>query len=556
MADERLDLPIPVDLAPERSQNQMLTPVGLDVTPIELGVTPVQLDVAPVRLDVQPKLAGDEVAPHDLPARRGERGPSGGVAQPAPRTPSGPAAASPAADASRGASKAGPKAAGSEVPARKPVSRGLLIAVGGLLVVGLAGAGLLYSGILDPEEPEPAALRGAGGKKPTPAGEGDPKPPDTKVPPGGTLAERAPAVLAKLAAHTPAAYLEAMAAARAAGDEVGVAEAALLLALHYGPSPAHAAEAATALSPHAAEKATFVTRVVGLAALVAGDRAAAEAALGGDDPRSRLYRGWLRLAQGRLDEAEPLLLEDFRALLARVAPLGVAYRHDDLPRRRDIPPGEPRNGHAHCRALAAEWGLTWQIVTTGELDDPRYAANAGDRCYWCKTALLDAMVPLADAAEAVVTLGVNVDDLGDHRPGQQAAAERGARFPLVDAGFTKAMVRDLSRHLGLRTADKPAAACLASRVPYGTPVTVGVLAEVEAAEAALHALGFAELRVRHYRDLARLEVPVDRLADVVERRSEVVDAVRSAGYRYVTLDLEGLRSGNLNSALGGGSTTP
>ena len=114
-------------------------------------------------------------------------------------------------------------------------------------------------------------------------------------------------------------------------------------------------------------------------------------------------------------------------------------------------------------------------------------------------------------------------------------------FPLVDAGFTKAMVRDLSRHLGLRTADKPAAACLASRVPYGTPVTVGVLAEVEAAEAALHALGFAELRVRHYRDLARLEVPVDRLADVVERRSEVVDAVRSAGYRYVTLDLEGLR---------------
>lgn len=211
--------------------------------------------------------------------------------------------------------------------------------------------------------------------------------------------------------------------------------------------------------------------------------------------------------------------------------------------------------HADCRALAAEWGLTWQIVITGELDDPRYAANGGDRCYWCKTALLDAMGPLADAAEAVVALGVNLDDLGDHRPGQQAAAERGARFPLVDAGFTKAMVRDLSRHLGLRTADKPAAACLASRVPYGTPVTVGVLAEVEAAEAALHALGFTELRVRHYRDLARLEVPTDRLAEVVERRTEVVEALRSAGYRYVTLDLEGLRSGNLNSALGGGIAT-
>jgi pyridinium-3,5-biscarboxylic acid mononucleotide sulfurtransferase len=211
--------------------------------------------------------------------------------------------------------------------------------------------------------------------------------------------------------------------------------------------------------------------------------------------------------------------------------------------------------HEDCRALAAEWGLTWQIVTTGELADARYVANEGDRCYWCKTALLDAMVPLAVAAEATVVLGVNLDDLGDHRPGQQAAAERGSRFPLVDAGFTKAMVRDLSRALGLRTADKPAAACLASRIPYGTPVTVGVLAEVEAAESALHALGFVDLRVRHYRDLARIEVPVDRLAEVVERRDEVVDAVRSAGYRYVTLDLEGLRSGNLNGALRGGSAT-
>jgi uncharacterized protein len=207
--------------------------------------------------------------------------------------------------------------------------------------------------------------------------------------------------------------------------------------------------------------------------------------------------------------------------------------------------------HADCRDLAAEWGLTWQVVATGELADPRYVANDGDRCYWCKTALLDAVSPMAEASGAVVVLGVNVDDLGDHRPGQEAAAERGARFPLVDAGFTKAMVRELSRSLGLRTADKPAAACLSSRIPYGTPVTVGVLAEVEAAESALRALGFADLRVRHYRELARIEVPVDRLAEVVERRVEVLEAVHQAGYRYVTLDLDGLRSGNLNSALGG-----
>ena len=148
-------------------------------------------------------------------------------------------------------------------------------------------------------------------------------------------------------------------------------------------------------------------------------------------------------------------------------------------------------------------------------------------------------------------LGVNLDDLGDHRPGQRAAAEAGAAFPFVDAGFTKAMVREASRALGLRTWDKPAAACLASRVPYGTTVSVSVLSRVERAEAALRRLGLRELRVRHYDDTARLEVPLADLAAVVERRAEVVDAVRGAGYRYVTLDLEGLRSGNLNQALVG-----
>ncbi|MEY2461227.1 MAG: pyridinium-3,5-biscarboxylic acid mononucleotide sulfurtransferase, partial [Acidimicrobiaceae bacterium] len=160
-----------------------------------------------------------------------------------------------------------------------------------------------------------------------------------------------------------------------------------------------------------------------------------------------------------------------------------------------------------------------------------------------------ALQPLADASDAVVALGVNVDDLGDHRPGQRAAAERGAVFPLVDAGFTKADVREWSHRLGLRTWDKPAAACLASRVPYGTAVTVEVLGRIERAERALHAMGFRELRVRHYQDTARLEVPVHDLDRVLASRAEVVRAVRAAGYAYVTLDLEGLRSGNLNAAL-------
>ncbi len=162
---------------------------------------------------------------------------------------------------------------------------------------------------------------------------------------------------------------------------------------------------------------------------------------------------------------------------------------------------------------------------------------------------MDALQPLADELAATVVLGVNVDDLGDHRPGQRAAAERGAQFPLVDAGFTKDDVRAASKLLGLRTWDKPAAACLASRVPYGTAVTLGVLAEVERAETALRALGFDELRVRHYGDLARIEVPLSALPALLAARGEVVDAVRAAGYRYVTVDLEGLRSGNLNQAL-------
>jgi pyridinium-3,5-biscarboxylic acid mononucleotide sulfurtransferase len=202
-----------------------------------------------------------------------------------------------------------------------------------------------------------------------------------------------------------------------------------------------------------------------------------------------------------------------------------------------------------CRALAAEWGLRWVAVATAELDDPAYVVNGADRCAHCKTALMDVLGPLAVAEGATAVLGVNVDDLGDHRPGQQAAAARGARFPLVDAGFTKASVREWSRRIGLRTWDKPAAACLASRVPYGTPVTVGTLGSVARAETALRGLGFTELRVRHHGPVARIEVPEATLTAVVERRDAVVEAVRSAGYDFVALDLEGLRSGSLNRAL-------
>jgi pyridinium-3,5-biscarboxylic acid mononucleotide sulfurtransferase len=205
---------------------------------------------------------------------------------------------------------------------------------------------------------------------------------------------------------------------------------------------------------------------------------------------------------------------------------------------------------ADVRALASEWSLRHLEVETTELANPAYTVNDGSRCAHCKDALIDAVGPLAESERATVVLGVNLDDLGDHRPGQQVASRRGAVFPLVEAGFTKDDVRTTSKALGLRTWDKPAAACLASRIPYGTPVTVPTLRAVATAESGLRALGFRELRVRHYGELARIEFGPDDLVDAFSRRDDVVAAVRSAGYRYVTLDLEGLRSGNLNAALG------
>ena len=176
-----------------------------------------------------------------------------------------------------------------------------------------------------------------------------------------------------------------------------------------------------------------------------------------------------------------------------------------------------------------------------------YRSNDTDRCFHCKAELMDVVGPIAIAEEATVLLGVNLDDLGDHRPGQKAAADAGALFPLVSAGFTKDDIRDVSQAMGLRTWDKPAMACLASRIPYGTAVSVSLLSQVDRAESALRRLGFRQLRVRHYDDTARLEVPLEDLPAVLAQRAAVVAAVRDQGYRYVTLDLEGFRSGNLNS---------
>jgi uncharacterized protein len=261
-------------------------------------------------------------------------------------------------------------------------------------------------------------------------------------------------------------------------------------------------------------------------------------------------------------------LDDLRDALRRLGRVVVAFSggadsallamvaHDTLGREAvlcatALSPSLAGSEERECRSLADEWGLRWVGVPTAEMEDATYVANGPDRCARCKTALMDALAPLAAVEDATVVLGVNVSDLGDHRPGQAAAAGAGAVFPLVEAGFTKSDIRHWSRALGLRTWDKPAAACLASRLPYGTPVTLGRLAAVESAEAALRSLGLGQLRVRHHGDTARIEVEDGALAAVVERREEVVAAVRGAGFTFVALDLEGFRSGSLNRALGG-----
>ena len=201
---------------------------------------------------------------------------------------------------------------------------------------------------------------------------------------------------------------------------------------------------------------------------------------------------------------------------------------------------------AHCRAFAERWGLAWRAAETRELADVRYLANDTDRCYWCKSALMDQLEPIAAELGATVVLGVNVDDLGDHRPGQRAAAERGASFPMVAAGLTKRDVRRLAHHWGIDEWDRPAMPCLSSRIPYGTSVSVPLLGRIDRAEAAVRGLGFDDVRVRHYDDTARIEIPAADLVRAAGFAEAIVAAVTAAGYRYVTLDLAGLRSGNLN----------
>ncbi|HYN85381.1 MAG TPA: ATP-dependent sacrificial sulfur transferase LarE [Pyrinomonadaceae bacterium] len=202
--------------------------------------------------------------------------------------------------------------------------------------------------------------------------------------------------------------------------------------------------------------------------------------------------------------------------------------------------------------LARRFRLRHEIIDTDELADPRYTQNASDRCYFCKTELYSKLAPLArERGIEFILDGSTTDDLGDYRPGRAAAGERGVRSPLVEVGMSKREVRELSRRAGLPTWDKPASPCLSSRIAYGTPVTIERLRTVDAGEEVMRALGFREFRVRHHDELVRLEVAPAELDRALRRdvADELARRFRALGFRYVTLDLHGYRTGAMNEVL-------
>jgi uncharacterized protein len=205
-----------------------------------------------------------------------------------------------------------------------------------------------------------------------------------------------------------------------------------------------------------------------------------------------------------------------------------------------------------AETFARQENMQHEFVETNEFENPLYVVNQADRCYHCKTELFGVLAKLrATRGFGAVTYGVNADDIKDFRPGHRAASEFGVVAPLLDAGLTKAEIRELSRRAGLGTWDRPASACLSSRVPYGMPVTVENLSRIERAENALREFGFRQIRVRSYGEHARIEIAPDELPGAlqVDMAEALAERIRGTGFTYVTLDPEGYRQGSLNAAL-------
>jgi uncharacterized protein len=212
----------------------------------------------------------------------------------------------------------------------------------------------------------------------------------------------------------------------------------------------------------------------------------------------------------------------------------------------------PESHKRDAEEFARTWGIRHEYVTTLEFENPDYVRNDPNRCFHCKDELFTRLDAIAsERGIAHVVYGVNVDDLGDYRPGQRAAKLHQVRAPLVDAGMTKAEIRELSRRADLLTWDRPASACLSSRIPYGTPVTIQNVKTVEVGEEAIRALGFRQFRVRFHGELVRIEIAPDELSqalqpDVARRFTAIF---KPLGFHYITLDLEGYRQGSLNETL-------
>jgi uncharacterized protein len=237
----------------------------------------------------------------------------------------------------------------------------------------------------------------------------------------------------------------------------------------------------------------------------------------------------------------------------------VAIAHDVLGASAlavtGVSPSVPTSEVEEAKALAGQIGIAHELIDTREMDDPDYVKNNPDRCFHCKDELYGRLAQIArERGFAAVLDGCNLDDAGDFRPGRRAAAEHHVRSPLLEAELTKEDIRELSRERGLPTWDKPAMACLSSRIPYGTPVTIEALSSVEQAEEYLRSLGIRQLRVRHHvlpsgDTVARIETDDAGMDALLSQRREITERVKEMGYLYVTLDLVGYRTGSLNEAL-------
>jgi pyridinium-3,5-biscarboxylic acid mononucleotide sulfurtransferase len=215
-------------------------------------------------------------------------------------------------------------------------------------------------------------------------------------------------------------------------------------------------------------------------------------------------------------------------------------------------PSLPRTHLHDALAFANEQGIPIEVVATSELARPEYARNDGQRCFHCKDELFAVMEELRSAhGFDTIAYGVNVDDQGDFRPGQEAAKQHHVATPLLEAGLTKKGIRELARQAGLRVWDKPASACLSSRIEYGHPVTREVLDVIEQGEEAIHALGFRQFRVRHHGEIVRIEIAREELdrALTPAMAAQFTAIFKGLGFKFVTLDLEGFRSGSMNSLL-------